>query len=143
MKEIADVVAVNGHKITLTTELKTACSGCAQQSHCGAGLLSKLFADRHTTFVVHSTETVAVGDRVEVQMSEANFTRYALLMYGMPIVCLLLAAALLTTFTLLPELLIIGLSFLAFGGCFVGLKRWFKNRDVKIQQLLRVTHSPV
>lgn len=42
MKEVAEVTAVDGNRVTVTTQLKTACSGCAQVSNCGAGILSKV-----------------------------------------------------------------------------------------------------
>ena len=44
MKEIAEVTAVEGNRVTVTTELKTACSGCAQVSNCGAVLLYDFMA---------------------------------------------------------------------------------------------------
>ena len=63
MKELAEVVAVDGNRVTVTTQLKTACSGCAQVSTCGAGILSKVFADRNAQFHVVTDESVTVGDR--------------------------------------------------------------------------------
>lgn len=138
MKEIAEVVAVNGQQITLSTELKTACSGCAQRSNCGAGILSHVFADRNAQFTVQSETPVAVGDRVELLMDEADFTRYALLLYGLPIIMLFLVAAILSSLGTWSEGVIIVLSFTGFAATFLSLKRWFKQRDVKVQQLIQV-----
>lgn len=138
MKEIAEVVAVNGQHITLSTELKSACSGCVQRSHCGAGILSKVFADRNAQFTVHSDVPVSVGDQVELHMDESDFTRYAILLYGLPIIVLLIIAALLSSLSPLSEGFIIIFSFVAFGATFMALKHRFKQRDVKVQQLIQV-----
>ena len=138
MKEIAEVVAIDGQRITLSTQLKTACSGCTHNTTCGAGILSKGFADRNARFTVESDLPVNLGDRVEVVMDESDFTRYALLLYGLPIVGLLLIAALLTHFSPLTEGIVILLAFSGFGAIFVGLKHWFRQRDVKVQQLIQI-----
>lgn len=138
MKEIAEVVAVDGRRITLSTQLKTACSGCQQNTICGAGILSKMFADRNARFTVDSDLRLQIGDRVEITMDEADFTRYALLLYGLPIIGLFVAAMLLTHLSALPEGIIILLSFGAFGAIFWALKRWFRQRDINVQQLIRI-----
>ncbi|RUO44676.1 SoxR reducing system RseC family protein [Idiomarina aquatica] len=141
MKEIAEVVAVDGHRITLSTELKSACSGCVQKSTCGAGILSHIFADRNTQFTVESDVPVRVGEQVQLTMHEADFTRYALLLYGLPILVLLLLAMLLSALGTLPEWTVILLAFSGFAASFLALKQWFKRRDVKVQQLIRVTQA--
>lgn len=138
MKEIAEVVAVDGRRITLSTQLKTACSGCQQNTTCGAGILSKVFADRNARFTVDSDLPLQIGDHVEITMDEADFTRYALLLYGLPIIGLFVTAMLLTHLSALPEGIIILLSFGAFGAIFWALKRWFRQRDINVQQLIRI-----
>ena len=97
-----------------------------------------MFADRNARFTVESDLPVNLGDRVEVVMDESDFTRYALLLYGLPIVGLLLIAALLTHFSPLTEGIVILLAFSGFGAIFVGLKHWFRQRDVKVQQLIQI-----
>ncbi|MGM0481399.1 MAG: SoxR reducing system RseC family protein [Pseudomonadota bacterium] len=143
MKEIAEVVAVQGNRITLTTQLKTACSGCSQKTTCGAGILSKLFADRNAQFTVISDTRVEPGEQVEISMPEQQVTRFALLLYGMPILMLLLSAVVLTSFQTLPEWLIILLSFGSFAAAFVALKHWFQKRDVKVNQMIQITAQQV
>ena len=139
MKELAEVVAVDGDRITLTTQLKTACSGCEQNTTCGAGILSKVFADRHADFVVISDVPVNVGERVEISMPESQVTRFALLLYGLPIGILLLVASLLTSATTLPEGSVILLAFASMALSFLGLRQWFKTRDIKVNQLIQLS----
>ena len=103
MKELAQVVAVDGQRVTVSTQLKSACSGCEQNTTCGAGILSKVFSDRHSTFVVKTESPVAVGEYVELSIPEQQVTRFALLLYGLPVVTLLLLASVLTSLTAMTE----------------------------------------
>ncbi len=138
MKELAEVVAVDGNRVTVTTQLKTACSGCAQVSTCGAGILSKVFADRNAQFHVVTDESVTVGDRVELDVPEQAVTQFALMLYGLPILALLIVAIELQSSEAVHEGITILLSFAGFALTFLGLRAWFRRRDIKINQLVRI-----
>lgn len=139
MKEIAEVVAVDGDRITVTTQLKSACSGCAQVSTCGAGILSKVFSDKNAQFTVVSQEKVAPGEQVQLDVPESAVTRFALLLYGLPVLCLLAVAVMLQTLTPLAEGFVIFWSFLGFGLTFAGLKHWFRKRDIQVNAMVKLT----
>ncbi|EAQ31160.1 MULTISPECIES: SoxR reducing system RseC family protein [Idiomarina] len=139
MKELAQVVAVDGEKVTVSTQLKSACSGCEQNTTCGAGILSKVFSDRHSTFVVKTQSPVTVGEYVELSIPEQQVTRFALLLYGLPVLTLLLLASVLTSFTSISEGYTILLSFAGFALSFLALRLWFRLRDVRVNQLLVVS----
>lgn len=138
MKEIAEVIAVEGNRVTVTTELKTACSGCAQVSNCGAGILSKVFADRNAQFTVVTNQAFSPGDQVQLEVPEAAVTRFALLLYGLPILTLLLIAVLLESTETLTESIVILLSFSGFALTFWGLKRWFRKRDIQVNAMVKL-----
>ncbi|MDV6315345.1 SoxR reducing system RseC family protein [Idiomarina sp. HP20-50] len=138
MKEIAEVVAVEGNRVTVTTELKTACSGCAQVSNCGAGILSKVFADRNAQFTVLTEQAFAPGDQVQLEVPEAAVTRFALVLYGLPILMLLLVAVLLENMGTLSEGVVILLSFTGFAITFWGLKHWFRKRDIQVNAMVKL-----
>jgi len=125
MKEIAEVTAVEGNRVTVTTELKTACSGCAQVSNCGAGILSKVFADRNAQFTVVTEQAFRPGELVQLEVPDTAVTRFALLLYGLPILMLLL----------------ILLSFAGFALTFWGLKRWFRKRDIQVNAMVKLEAS--
>ncbi|MEC9319963.1 MAG: SoxR reducing system RseC family protein [Pseudomonadota bacterium] len=139
MKELAQVVAVDGQRVTVSTQLKSACSGCEQNKTCGAGILSKVFSDRHSTFVVKTESPVTVGEYVELSIPEQQVTRFALLLYGLPVLTLLLLASVLTSFTSITEGYTILLSFAGFALSFLALRLWFRLRDVRVNQLLVVS----
>ncbi|KPD22815.1 MULTISPECIES: SoxR reducing system RseC family protein [Idiomarina] len=141
MKEIAEVTAVEGNRVTVTTELKTACSGCAQVSNCGAGILSKVFADRNAQFTVVTEQAFRPGELVQLEVPDTAVTRFALLLYGLPILMLLLIAVLLENTGTLTEGFIILLSFAGFALTFWGLKRWFRKRDIQVNAMVKLEAS--
>ncbi|MDA6065836.1 SoxR reducing system RseC family protein [Idiomarina abyssalis] len=141
MKEIAEVTAVEGNRVTVTTELKTACSGCAQVSNCGAGILSKVFADRNAQFTVVTEQAFRPGELVQLEVPDTAVTRFALLLYGLPILMLLLIAVLLENTGTLTEGFIILLSFAGFALTFLGLKRWFRKRDIQVNAMVKLEAS--
>lgn len=134
IRELAEVVAVDGQRITVSTELKTGCGSCEQQSVCGAGIISKVFSNRQAQFEVISSVAVTPGQQVELLIPEQVITRFSLLMYGLPILSLAVVAALLQSLSTLPEGLIILFSFAAMWLSFRGLRRYLRQRDVKLQQ---------
>jgi len=138
MKEIAEVTAVDGNRVTVTTQLKTACSGCAQVSNCGAGILSKVFADRNAQFTVMTQQNFNPGDQVQLEVPETAVTRFALLLYGLPILALLLIAVLLENIGTISEGFVILLSFSGFAFTFWGLKRWFRKRDIQVNAMVKL-----
>lgn len=140
IREVATITEVGADYLLVTTELKTGCSGCAQQSTCGAGIISKAFSDRRAAFRVNKPgdSHFSVGQTVELLLPEQMLTQASLLIYGLPLVVLLLSAATLQGGLGLHEGISIAGSLIAFGASFWGLKRWFKMRDLQVSQLLQV-----
>lgn len=139
IRELAQVIQVEAEQLLVTTELKSGCGSCAQQSTCGAGIISKAFTDRRAQFhVPKPSGDFQPGQQVELLLPEQAVTRYSLLLYGIPIAMLLLVAVLLTNMTSLSEGWIILVAFIGFGLSFVGLQRWLRQRDVQVSRLLMV-----
>ncbi|MGI0152285.1 SoxR reducing system RseC family protein [Pseudidiomarina sp. WS423] len=139
IRELAEVIAVDESSLLVATQLKTGCSGCAQQNTCGAGVISKAFADRRAQFrVAKPMGDFRVGEQLELLLPEQTLTHFSLLMYGLPIVVLTLLAMLLTKFTSWPEGWIILTAFAGFGLSFIGLKKWLSQRDIQINKQLKV-----
>ncbi|MGX5914291.1 SoxR reducing system RseC family protein [Aliidiomarina sp. Khilg15.8] len=142
IRELGQVTAVEGDEITITTQLKSGCSGCQQQNHCGAGLLSKAFPQRRGEFSLHTEQRFAVGEQVELQLPEAALARFSLAMYLLPLVALVLGAALGQALWPRSEGPAIALAALSMAGSFYLLRRYLRHRDVKVQALLQVTAAP-
>lgn len=134
IRELAEVVAVNGQQVTVSTELKTGCGSCQQQNSCGAGVIARVFSERKAQFEITSDLPLAVGQQVELLIPEDIITRFSLMLYGLPILALLLVAVIMQVATPAPEWVAILLSLGAMWSTFGALKHYFKNRDVKLQQ---------
>lgn len=139
IREVAEITAIYPDSLQVTTELKTGCSGCQQQSTCGAGIISKAFSDRRAEFLVQRPAgSFSVGQQVELLLPEAVLTRFSLLIYIVPILVLLLSAILLTQVLQWPEGQAIIGSLMTFAASFWLLRRWLHLSDVQVTQLLSV-----
>lgn len=139
IRELAEVVAINTDTLRVSTELKTGCGSCAQQSTCGAGIISKAFSDRRAEFEVRKPAgQFYLGQHIELLLPEQALTQLSLLMYGVPLLALMLSAIVLGQVTMLSEGWVILSAFASFALSFYGLKRWLHHRDVQVSQLLSV-----
>lgn len=75
---------------------------------------------------------------MQLEVPETAVTRFALLLYGLPILTLLLLAVLLENTGTLPEGFVILLSFAGFAFTFWGLKRWFRKRDIQVNAMVKL-----
>lgn len=139
IRELAQIISVETEQLVVTTELKSGCGSCVQQSTCGAGIISKAFADRRAEFRVQKPAgNFYPGQQIELLLPEQAITQYSLLLYGAPIFVLLAVAVLLTQAGIMSEGWVILWAFVGFGLSFVGLKRWLHHRDIQVSQLLSV-----
>ncbi|MFC0444715.1 SoxR reducing system RseC family protein [Pseudidiomarina halophila] len=140
IREVAIIKTVEQDTLLVTTELKSGCSGCAQQSNCGAGIISKAFSDRRAEFRVAKPAGMnfTAGEQIELLLPEQMLTRASLLIYGVPLMALLITAIVAQLLFGISEGRAILLSLAGFAASFWGLKRWFQMRDVKVSQLLQV-----
>jgi sigma-E factor negative regulatory protein RseC len=140
IRERAEIVALHDDYLTVSTELKSGCGGCAQQNSCGAGIISKAFADRRAEFIVQRPPgtAFAVGDQIELALPQTMLTRFSLWVYGLPLL-VLLAIALTTQLALgWSEGYVIVAALVGFATSFVLIRHWLKLRDVQVSQLLQI-----
>lgn len=139
IREVAVVQSIEADYLEVSTELKTGCGGCAQQSTCGAGIISKAFSDRRATFRVARPEgQFTVGETVELLMPEQALTQASLLIYGIPLLTLITVAVLTQGIMGISEGVSIIIAMIGFAASFIGLKRWYQMRDLQVTQLLQV-----
>ncbi|WP_417664080.1 SoxR reducing system RseC family protein [Pseudidiomarina donghaiensis] len=139
IRELAEIVAVYDDSLQVSTELKTGCGSCAQQSTCGAGIISKAFSDRRAEFLVRKPEgQFQVGQMIELLLPEQALTQLSLMLYGLPLLALMITAVGLGELAGVSEGWVIISAFASFGLSFYGLKRWLHHRDVQVSQLLSV-----
>ncbi|WP_417658422.1 SoxR reducing system RseC family protein [Pseudidiomarina sp.] len=139
IREVAEVIAIDNDELVVSTQLKSGCGSCVQQSTCGAGIISKAFSDRRAEFRVRKPAgQFAPGQQIELLLPDQALTRFSLMVYGLPLMALLVVAIGLTNMTALSEGWVIISAFTGFGFSFYALKRWLHHRDVQVTQLLRV-----
>lgn len=139
IRELAEVIAVESNFLLVSTELKTGCTGCAQQNTCGAGVISKAFSDRRAEFRVHKPEgQFSPGQQIELLLPEQALTRYSLAVYLLPILVLLLIAIATGQLLLWSEGWVILSAFSGFAFSFYLLRHWLQQRDIQVAQLLSV-----
>ncbi len=139
IRERAEVVQVESDYLLVTTQLKTGCSGCAQQTVCGTGIISKAFADRRAAFrVLKPAGQFYVGQHIELLLPEDALSRFSLLVYVVPLFSLFMLAWITGHLLHWPEGWVIVSSFIGFSMSFYLLKHWLQKRDIQVMQLLSV-----
>lgn len=92
IEESGTVVAIETNNITVTSEIKSACSGCQQVDNCGSGQVAKAFPQKKLSFTLNSTIPVQLGDKVIIGLNESALLTSAWQVYLWPVLGLLIAA---------------------------------------------------
>ena len=94
MHSLATVVACHPGNIVVSCQQQTSCGSCASQHSCGSGIVSKALPGRQHQITVATQQPVNIGDVVEIGLSERSMIHSALLVYVLPLLCLVVGAAL-------------------------------------------------
>ncbi|MFC1507740.1 SoxR reducing system RseC family protein [Pseudomonadota bacterium] len=94
MNTLATVVAVEAGSITVSCQQQTSCGHCASRDSCGTGIVSEAVPGRAHQVKITTKKSLTVGQVVEIGLSEQSVLSSALLVYVMPLLFLLLGAAL-------------------------------------------------
>ena len=94
IEEKASVVSVDGGRIWVQTQRKSVCGTCSARKGCGTASLEQLFGKRRTQMMVSSEIPVSAGDEVMLGIEEATLLRGSLLLYGLPLLFMLIGAVL-------------------------------------------------
>lgn len=93
VEEKAVVVAVEGEAAWVETLRKAACEACAVNKGCGTAVISKALGNKRSRIkVINDRPTLQVGDEVIIGLQEHALLRGSLIVYGMPLLLMLLAA---------------------------------------------------
>ena len=122
LTEIALVKSRDGKRVELELQRGGACDQCELNKGCGTGALSRLIGRRPRPLVIESEQDCEPGDQVVLELPESALVKASLLLYGLPLLGLLLGgllAALLAELLTTPEWLVTVIALL---GLFVGFK---------------------
>lgn len=94
IEETGRVISCEGGYAWIETERKSSCSSCSANKGCGTGVISKFYSGRFSRVKALNTVNAAVGDRVVLGLAEDALVRGSLVVYGLPLLTLLLMALL-------------------------------------------------
>lgn len=92
IEEQATVTAVHGALAEVVTLRRSACGSCNAKGGCGTSLLATWFPQRTLRFRLANVIGANPGDTVLLGLDEGFLQRGSLLLYGLPLVGLLLGA---------------------------------------------------
>lgn len=99
MCETGRVIAIEGEWAWVETQQMSACHTCAAKAGCGQNLLSNVFPTKRQHLKL-STRTFAdpihLYDQVELAIPEQSIVKGAFLLYGLPLMMLLMGTILAT-----------------------------------------------
>ena len=90
IKELANVVAIKAGQVTVTSQIKSACSGCAQVDSCGSGQIAKALPQAKLTLTLPYNvnthgKTLRLGDCVVLALPEKHVLSSAGQVYLLPL----------------------------------------------------------
>jgi len=90
LTESARVIRRDGSRVELELQRVSACGHCELSRGCGTGALGRLLARRSRPLVIETDQDCRVGDLVELALPESALVSASLLLYGLPLLGLLL-----------------------------------------------------
>ena len=94
IKELANVVAIDAGQVTVTSQIKSGCSGCAQVDTCGSGQVAKALPQAKLTLTLpYDVDTLGhalvIGDCVVLAIPEKHVLSSAGQVYLLPLLGLI------------------------------------------------------
>ncbi len=94
VEQAALVVAIQQQQAQVEIVRQKPCGICGQTRGCGISIWGKLFGHQTSSFAVENSIQAKVGDMVLLAVEDGAVLSSAMLAYGLPLLCLLLGAAL-------------------------------------------------
>jgi sigma-E factor negative regulatory protein RseC len=103
--EQAIVTHCHGKQVELELQRGSACAECELSQGCGTGALGRLLGKRSKPLVIETDHILKPGDRLQLGLSESALVKASLIVYGLPLLGMLVAG-LLAGFAAVSEALI-------------------------------------
>lgn len=94
IEEQAQVIEIKGKWLLLQAQTQSACGSCSVSKGCGTSLLAKVVGRKFTHFQAENNIKAKVGDTVVVGIAEDALLKGSLMMYILPVMCMLIFALL-------------------------------------------------
>lgn len=119
IKEQAKVISRQGRWVEVQMQRQSACSHCELNQGCGTGAIGRLLGHRSKPLIIESSFDLEPGDRVILGMPDSSFLKASLLIYGLPLISLILSAIVGQWLFEASELKVLVTAVLGFGGGFL------------------------
>jgi len=117
LTESARVIRRDGDRVELELQRVSACDNCELGQGCGTGALGRLLGRRSRPLVIETDQDCHAGDRVMLALPESALVRASLLLYGLPLLGLLLGGLVAMLFALAEWLVVAAAGLGLFAGC--------------------------
>lgn len=94
IEERGQIVSREGDYAWVETERQSACSSCSAKKGCGTGVLSKVYSNRFSRVKALNHINAKPGEQVVIGLEEDALVRGSLVVYGLPLLTLILTALL-------------------------------------------------
>jgi len=94
VKEQATVTGVDGNWALVQMQRQSACSHCELSSGCGTGVIGRLLGHRRKPVTIKNEYQLKPGDSVMLGLPEGAFLKASLLIYGLPLLGLMVGGML-------------------------------------------------
>lgn len=128
LTEQAIVTRCDDRQVEVELQRQSACSGCELNEGCGTGALGRLLGHRGKPLVIESEQNLKPGDRVTLALPENTLVKASLMLYGLPLLGMILAGSIAYGLFDAPEWLVA----LASGGGFYAGFRLASNYSQKL-----------
>lgn len=122
LTESARVIRRDGNRVELQLQRVSACGDCELSQGCGTGALGRLLGRRSRPLVIETDQDCHAGDRVVLAMPESALVSASLLLYGLPLLGLLLGGLVAMLFALAEWLVVVAAGCGLFAGCKVAAR---------------------
>ena len=119
IKEQAKVISRQGRWVEIQMQRQSACNHSELNQGCGTGAIGRLLGHRSKPLIIESSFDLEPGDRVILGMPDSSFLKASLLIYGLPLISLIVSAIVGQWLFEGSELKVLVTSALGFGGGFL------------------------
>lgn len=131
IEENGVVVSLKGEWAVVEPETSSGCSSCSANQGCGTASLARFFGQRKQQHFAHNPLNAQPGDRVIMGLQEKALVSGSILMYLLPLICMIVGAILFSSWVIVPGLDADATASLGLGVGLVlglGLTRWLSHR---------------
>jgi sigma-E factor negative regulatory protein RseC len=141
----ATVLAINGKHVEIEVQRQSSCGDCSLSKSCGVGALGRLLGRRDKLVITNNELNLKRGDHILLGIPERGLLSASLLVYGLPLLMLFVAAMIAHSFTDSSELAVTVSAVVGFlGGLYLSSILVDKRHATQLNpQVLQVNNEPI